>query len=161
MKIFKFILLALIIITANLSFAQKDNNSRRQMRTGIDSLMKQKISEKLNLDEFTSEKFMNTYKENNKKIRILNKEKNNLLESIELNPDASDIDTKLNGVLELESKIFEQRKSFINELRSFLTPQQIAKTLILRKNFGKEFKKEILKQRKGNKNNEFDGKNFK
>ncbi|MDQ3022354.1 MAG: hypothetical protein M3R36_17575 [Bacteroidota bacterium] len=153
MKIFKYFLLASVILAANFSLAQMDLD-KKQMRDGIDSVMKQKVMDKLSLDEATSDKFISTYKENNKQLRILNKEKHKLIETIELDPGASDIDSKLDQMLEIESKTVDQKKKFFNELRTFLTPQQIAKTIILRRKFQKEFRREMMKHRKRNKKNE-------
>ncbi|MEO8210922.1 MAG: hypothetical protein ABI840_10195 [bacterium] len=153
MKIFKYILFATIIFAANFSLSQIDRD-KKQIRDGIDSVMKQKVMEKLSLDEATADKFINTYKENNKQLRVINKEKNKLIETIELDPGADDIDAKLDKILEFESQTVSQKKNFFNELRTFLTPQQIARTIILRKKFEKEFRNEIMKYRKRNKRND-------
>ena len=45
----------------------------------------------------------------------------------------------------------DQRKNFLTELKTFLTPEQIAKTMVLRKNFHKELRKQMGKQRKRDK----------
>lgn len=133
-----------------LVFAQKGNDNK-PYRDEIDKIMKQKFMEKVNVDESTANNFFTMFKENNKKIRMLNKEKKEILESIEGNPDAADIDSKIDKLLDIETKIIEQKKSFMSELKTILTPQQIAKTIILQRNFEKEFKKQIIKQRKRDK----------
>lgn len=150
MKIFRFIFIIIIILSANLSYSQRDGD-RKKFRDGIDTIMKQKLIDRLGVDESSADKFLNVYKDHNKQVRIIHKEKKDLMETIELDPGASDMDSKLDKMLELETKIVDAKKSFFNELRTFLSPQQIARTLILRKNFEKEFRKQINKQREGRK----------
>jgi Spy/CpxP family protein refolding chaperone len=152
MNVFKIILILLIAFISNLSFSQNIND-KKQMRNGIDSIMKQKVMDNLGLDESSADKFINAFKGNSKQIRLFNKEKKELMQSIEDNPSAADVDTKLDRMLELETKIVEQRKAFFNELKGFLTPQQIARTIVLRKKFERQFKKEILKHKRQNRMN--------
>ncbi len=150
MKTLKVILLALFL-TANLATAQNDDgNGKKGMREDMEKLMRQKIVEGLDISEATADKFISAFKENTDQIRSLEKENRELLKSIELDPDATDIDSKLNKILDIESQKTELKKSFFNELRTFLTPQQIAKTLVLRMNFRKKLRKEIQNQRKRN-----------
>jgi hypothetical protein len=136
-----------IILLSSVSAYSQDE----PLKDGIDNVLKQKLIDKLGLDNATADKFLQSYKENNMKIRSIMKEKKDLMETIELDPSSSDIDSKLNKMLDLESKIVDQKKDFFKNLQSFLTSQQIAKTIILRKNFDKELRKEINQKRKRNK----------
>ncbi len=147
MKTLKILLLVILFATANFTIAQIDED-KKEFRDNIENIMKQKIIENLNIDESTADKFVTAYKQNAEEVRKLDMENRELLKSIEQDPDASDIDTKLDKILDIDSKKNEQRKIFFNELRTFLTPQQIAKTMILRMKFRKNLKQEILKQRK-------------
>ncbi len=149
-----FILILLIIAAANFSVAQIDNNNKRQTKNGIDSIMRQKVMENLNLDESTTEKFMNAYKSNVKELRNLNKQRKEKIDDIEADPGAADIDSKLDGILDIEYKMVDQRKSFLTELKTFLTSRQIAESIVLKKNLEKEFRKEIMKHRRQQRKND-------
>lgn len=147
MKIFNTIFIVMLLISAGKICAQAGLD-KRDFKGSIDSVMKKKMIDKLGIDEQTAEKFIVSYKENNKQIRTIMKEKKDIMESIELDPSASDVGVKLDKIIELEEKIAEQKKNFFNELKTFLTPQQIAKSIIVKKNFEKELRKEINKKKK-------------
>ncbi len=147
MNLFSKILFVILILYSGLSQAQVDRENKI-FRERLDSLMKQKIIESLALDEPTANKFLESYKENNKQIRKIAKEKKELMNTLEMDPSASDMDSKLEQLFDIESRLLEQRRNFFKDLKTFLTPQQIAKTLILRKNFEKELKNQITTQKK-------------
>ncbi|MEO8666335.1 MAG: hypothetical protein ABI462_12650 [Ignavibacteria bacterium] len=146
----KIIITAAIILSAGLSTAQIDKD-RKLLNDSIDAIMKQKIAANLEVDDIIADKFISVYKENNNKTREIMKEKKELMKSMESDPNAVDIDIKLDKLLQLETDILDQRKSFFQELKAFLTPQQIAKSLVLRKRFERQFRKEVMKHRDGKK----------
>lgn len=142
-----FLIFSLVFLfQSNSIFAQKGDRDKL-FKSQIDSIRRQKFIEKINIDESTAESFFTMFKENNKKIRIFNKERRQILEKIEENPEAFDIDDKINSLLDIETKITEQKRIFMTELKTILTPQQIAKTIIFQRNFQKQFRKEMIKQR--------------
>ena len=47
----------------------------------------------------------------------------------------------------------DEEKEFIRDVSSYMTPQQIAKSMILKKNFNKEFKNQIKKHKNKDKIN--------
>jgi len=151
MKNFTGIFLILFLFNAGFSFAQRDG--KKKTSDDLDRILKQKVMEKLSFDEPTADRLILAYKENNKQMRIIHKEKKEIMESIELDPGAADIESKLDKMVEIDTKSAELRKSFFTELKTFLSPQQIAKTLVLRKNFHKELRKQMGKQRKRDKPN--------
>jgi len=152
MKNFIGIFLILFFFTTGFSFAQRDG--KRKTSDDLDKVLKQKVMEKLNFDESTADRLLLAYKDNKKQIRAINKERKEIMESIELDPGATDIESKLEKMLEIETRIADLRKNFFTELKTFLTPQQIANTLILRKNFHKELRKQMNKHRKRDKTKE-------
>lgn len=147
MNYFRLIFVSLFFLSSVPTFSQLDDG-KKPMKNEIEKIMRQKLIDKLSLDEATADKVVNSYRDNNIKLRELNRDKKELMESIELDPSSPDIDSKLDKLLDLDSKILDQRKNFFNELRSYLTPQQIAKTLILRKNFSKELRKQVHKKQR-------------
>ena len=106
--------------------------------------------EKLNLSESSADKYISAFRENNDKVKELMKEKKSLMRSIEANPEAPDIGTKLDQSFDIDNRIIETRRSFVKDVSSYLTPQQIAKSMILKKNFNKEFKNQIRKHKNKN-----------
>lgn len=147
MKIIKLIFVLLILFNFSNSFAQKDSH-KKQFREKIDSVMKQKLIENADLDSASANKFIETYNESNKQIRKIVKEKRSQMDKIENDLNAADMETKIARLIELETSVLELKKGFITDLKSFLTPQQIAKTIIMRKNLEKVMRKEINKREK-------------
>lgn len=149
-----FFALMLLLSLSSMAFSQRGN--RNNFSDEIGNVMKQKLMENLNLDETTADKYIALHKENNKQLRDLMKEKRELMKAINDNPDAADIETKLNSFLELDSKIIDLRKNHINELKAFLTPQQIAKSMIFTRKFNKEFRNQIRERKRNRQNNDLD-----
>lgn len=152
------LLLTFLIVFAfvNLCSAQFDNNSKdsdkKQFREQIDSIMKQKLIEKLDLSESSADRYLTAFRENNSKIKVLLKEKKTIMKSIEADPEAADVGSKLDKSFEIDLRIIETRRAFIKDVSSYLTPQQIAKSMILKKNFNKEFKNQIRQHKSKDKN---------
>ena len=153
MKTYKLIILSLILFAFNSSYAQRDMK-KMKFREKIDSVMRIKLIENADLDSITADRFLEVYKDNNNKIRKISKEKKNLMETIEKDPEAIDMESKINKLMDLETNILDLRKSFISEAKTFLTPQQIAKTLVMRKNIERVIRKELSNRKKGNKSRE-------
>ena len=146
----------IVFTFVSLCTAQFDNNKdndKKQFRAQIDSIMKQKLIEKLNLSESSADKYIIAIRENNGKVKDLLKEKKTIMKSIEADPEAADVGSKLDKSFEIDSRIIETRKEFIRDVSSYMTPQQIAKSMILKKNFNKEFKNQIKKHKNKDKIN--------
>lgn len=146
----------IVFTFVSLCTAQFDNNKdndKKQFRAQIDSIMKQKLIEKLNLSESSADKYIIAIRENNGKVKDLLKEKKTIMKSIEADPEAADVGSKLDKSFEIDSRIIETRKEFIRDISSYMTPQQIAKSMILKKNFNKEFKNQIKKHKNKDKIN--------
>ncbi|MBK8554088.1 MAG: hypothetical protein IPL53_24785 [Ignavibacteria bacterium] len=153
MKIYKLLTILLLLITVKFSEAQTDDG-KKKFKEEINKIMKSKLIDSLGMDEMTADKFISLYKDNNKQIRDLSKEKRALMESIELDPSAFDVEQKFDKMLEIETSILDKKKSFYQDMKSFLTPQQIAKTMILRKKMVREIKKEFNKHKKDGRKNQ-------
>ncbi len=150
MKNITFIAVFVILVIGNISNAQfnkKNDSDKRQFRMQIDTLMKQKLMEKLDMSESAADKYVSAFRENNNRIKELMKEKKTVMRSIEADPEAADIVSKLDKVFDIDSRIIETRRAFIKDISTYLTPQQIAKSMILKKNFNREFKDQIRKHK--------------
>lgn len=144
MNIFKTILIVLLILSSNNSYSQTDKD-KRKMNVQLDSLMIGKLTAVTGIDQVTADKFIGKYKANNKQIRQLKKEKREVMDLIEADPSALDVDVKLDKLIELDYNLYENRKAFMEDLKIFMTPQQIAGTIVFMKDFSKEFRKKFKK----------------
>jgi len=115
-------------------FAQQDTTDNRQL---LKKTIKKKFIENLGLDKETGDKFFRLYNESRKELNELMKKQKEIIEYINNNYDAADISVKIDEMIENENKIFETRKNFINSLKEFLTPQQIAKSIVMQQKMRK------------------------
>ncbi|MBK9333532.1 MAG: hypothetical protein IPM96_14300 [Ignavibacteria bacterium] len=135
------------LMTSASAYSQPDS-SKLQKRQELENLFKEKVKINLNVDQYTADKLVDSYKDNNIQMRTLRKEIRETYKSIESDPDAADMSSKLDKVIELEKKSIEQKEKFYNELKTFLSPQQIAKSFFMKKKFNKELRKELDKRGK-------------
>jgi hypothetical protein len=143
-----FFAIILSVILVNTSHAQRDS-MRGNMKEQLSKLMKERLVEKVGLSESTANLFMTALDENGKEVRKLMRERKELMDAIDLDPSAADVESKMDRTIEIDIQLAEMRKSFKKELRNFMSAQEIAKTMNFRKKFEKELRKEIKKRRKG------------
>jgi Spy/CpxP family protein refolding chaperone len=115
-------------------FAQQDTSDTRQI---LKKAIKKKFIENLGLDKESADKFFRLYNETRKDLNELTKKQKEIIEYINTNYDSPDISAKIDEMIENENKIFETRKNFIISLREFLTPQQIAKSIVMQQKMRK------------------------
>ena len=145
MRSLSLLLLTIFIFSASHSFAQTDDptDDRKDFREKIAKLRKEKLMEKMNLDETTADNVVNIVSETLDEVRGYNKQKREIYKYIEDNPDAFDVDSKLNELLDLDVKIADVRKQQYSKLKAYLTPQQIAKAYIFNRKFDQELRKKL------------------
>lgn len=140
--------LMLMLLGAGSAFAQPVDRPPDDRKEEIRKILKQKFIEKIQVDEATADKFFRLYDDNQKKMHDINKQKKDVMKYIESNPDAADIEQKLNDLLSLEEQTLQQKKNFYNDARGILTAKQLAQSIVLQNNFRK-FMREEIKKRKG------------
>jgi hypothetical protein len=138
----RIILLLCIAFCFNFSLHAQNDTTLSNSRTKLRKVIKEKLMEKLNIDDATANKFIKLFNEQKKTIGDYNKEKRQIFKSIEENPDAGDVSDKINDLLNIDDKINKSRRDFIDDLKRILTPKQIAQSLIFQKNLRKYFMKE-------------------
>lgn len=138
----------LLLLMANPSFSQRDS-MRAEMKEQLTILMKERLVEKVGLSQSSADRFMQALNENGAQVRALMKERRELMDEIDFDPGAQDVEKKMDRSIEIDIQIAELRKSFKSQLREFMSAQEIAKTMKFRKMFEKELKKEIRKKRGG------------
>ena len=134
-------LLLLITFINNVSYSQNDNKGK------FKALVKEKLIEKLSISDSIADIYMGLYTKNANEIKKLNQEKRELMKEIENNYDASDIQDKIDRLLAIDIQIDNIKKEFITELNSFLTPKQIAQSIIFQRNLRLYLQKEIKKRK--------------
>ncbi len=149
MKTTKFLFTALLFFfICSAVFAQKDTTDKI---TKFNNAIKKKLIEQVGLSEQVADKYLAIQKDFRMKIRNIAEKRKELKEYIVKNPEAADIGKKLDELFALEDEAYKNRKDYVSSIKEILTPQQIAKTMILQKET-RELIKEKKKDKKKKKN---------
>ena len=140
------LILAFILLFASESFSQDST----KMHLKLHKVIKEKIKDKLNLDDEVYAKFSDYYDNFQVDSKLLNKKRLLLLKNIEKNIDVIDNNNKIEELVSLEGKIHLIRKEFIENLKSIFTPNQLAKFIIFSQKVRKFLSKEISKKKQNN-----------
>jgi hypothetical protein len=131
----------IIVISASCVFAQNDTTNRR-----LKKIVKEKLIEKLNIDDQTAERLINLQMTHRKEIKELKKHQGELMKEITDNPQSPDVSSKIDDMLDTEYNIYIKNKDFLVTAKSFLTPTQIAQSIAFEKDLMKFLKKEIKRK---------------
>lgn len=111
---------------------------------------KAKLIEIMNMDENTAIKFFARRNESMNRFMNIARERDELMNEMEslIEKDGNSIDNKtyqsyINRLMELENKMLDERKSFINSLDDILTKEQIIKFVIFDFRIKNEIKERI------------------
>ena len=138
----------LIITIFILSFSAAEAQPKK-MTDELKKIRKEKYLENVSVDDATADRYFEIFDENFLSLRKLNKQKKDNMEYIENNVEASDISAKIDEILDIESKILEKKRDMFVQLKTFLTPKQIAQSIVFHVKFTKELKNQIDKRKKG------------
>jgi len=141
---------ALFLACTFSAYAQQDTSRKGKFQ----KVVKEKFMERVGVDEKTTDKFMETAKSHKNEMKSLQQKRMTLMKEITDNPGSTDIQSKLEDLLDVDYKMHMSRKGFYNELKTFMTPEQIAKTMTFQKDM-----KDFMNKNKKGKNKK--GKNFK
>jgi Spy/CpxP family protein refolding chaperone len=144
----KYLVVLMLFVLAGKGFAQPVDTPPDDRKDEITKILKQKFIDKVQVDDATADKFFRLYEDNNRKMKDINKQKREVMKYIEANPDAADIEQRLNDLMSLEEQALQQKKNFYNEAKGILTAKQLAQSIVLQSNFRK-FLKEEIRKRKG------------
>jgi hypothetical protein len=147
MKAINFLMFVFVIVllTSAGSYSQNDTSrSKEKLR----KVVKEKLIEKLNIDEATANKFIDIAAAQRKEMKEYMKKKNELTDYIFENPQSSDVGTKLEDLMDTENKINQSRNDFYTKLKAFLTPNQIAQSMVFQKELMKFMRKEMKRNNK-------------
>lgn len=120
-------------------------------RDKIEKIKMEKLIQKLELDNNTAELFKTKYKDFSAKVKELNQKRvivyKLMVENLE---SGSGLDTLVSQLLDYESQLNTARENFAEELKTILTPKQVAIMIVFERKFNTELKK-ILKDYQKNK----------
>ncbi len=137
LKIFTFAIIILAVCSSGL-YAQRDSSGRK-----LKKVIREKLVEKIGIDETTADKVITLQTKHRKEIKELRKLQADYLKDITDNPESQDISSKLDAFVDCDNKIYQKRKEFLDDLKSFLTPKQIAQMMSFSKDLSKFMKKEM------------------
>jgi len=145
MKKILFILVMIVLVSiSNIILAQTDSTKADKK---LKKAVKQKLIDKLSIDESTADKLMSAFQENRKAMNDLHKKRKKLQDDIVENPKNPDILKSIDELTDIDYKEYTTKKDFIDKLKTFLTPEQIALSFAFQKNLMKFMKKEIKEKR--------------
>ena len=132
-------LVCIIFIGSQQLYAQPFGGPPPHGRGRIEQLRKLKLIEVLNLKEDEAVRFFAKLNEHENKMENIQKERGELLDSLELLVKLNSADKSLEGIfdalMESESKMLNERKSFRSEAKKLLSTQQQAKWLLFERKF--------------------------
>jgi len=145
------IIIILLFLVVSCSTGLKAQGKGDNFRDKIEKIKMEKLVKRLDLDDNTAELFKTKYKDFSSKVKELNQKRvivyKQMLENLE---SGGGLDTLVAQLLEYESQLYNARESFAEDLRTILTPKQIATMIVFERRFNNELKK-ILKDFNKNK----------
>ena len=146
LKYYIIILSLLITVSGSYLFAQDD------FREKIEEIKLEKLTKKLDLDDDVKEVFLDKYKTFSKSMRALNMKRAKTYRLMTENIESGDgLDTIVNRLIEYENEINAKREEFVVDMKSILTPKQIARMIVFERKFNNEIKKLLKQYQKENK----------
>lgn len=144
------VVLVLFIVTNNL-FAQRWE-MRENQRKKLEEFKKIKLIETLDLSEDESTKFFTLYNEHQKKVRAIQRERDQIIDQLErLTRDEAKFNVKKYEELEkrlneLDQELFRNRQEFHSNIKNVLTPYKVAKFHVFEREFIREVNRLIMRR---------------
>jgi len=139
-----------LLMSNNYSDAQVDSTKEKFVNR-IRKVLKEKLIEKLEFDEQTADKYLELYYVAADETVKLNEQRMKTYRYLEKNPDAADIDQKLDELIEIESKLVDIRKDFLLSIKEILTTKQTAQAVVFQNKFNRFLRDQINKFKKDRK----------
>ncbi|RPI19359.1 MAG: hypothetical protein EHM58_01710 [Ignavibacteriae bacterium] len=133
-------------------FAQNKNDDFREK---VENIKIEKLITKLELNDNDAAVFTDKYKSYSREIRALNQKRFKTYKLMVENLESGNgIDTLVNQVMEYENELNTKRQSFADDLKTFLTPKQMATMIVFEKKFNNEIRKLLKEFRRENRKKE-------
>ncbi|MDP4175215.1 MAG: hypothetical protein Q8933_14670 [Bacteroidota bacterium] len=154
-----FLIMIILFSSVSLVSAQHMGMGKKfeKDRQKIEELERVKLIEVLNMNEDVSVKFFSRRKDYNDKLKDLNQQRDDKLNQIQkfLDENKSDKNDpmykkQIDEVISIEKAIMHAKRDFVYSLKDILSYQQVAKYMVFERNFRRELRDLILKERKRN-----------
>lgn len=135
---------------------ERPGGRRKNPRERIAELEKVKLIETLRLDDEKMVKFFSKKDEFSQRVEKLNSQRNELLDQLEKylsdGQDRNESDyRKMNQqLLDIEKNLGEAKLNYMRSLRSLLSEEQISKLILFERNFRREIRSLIFRERRSN-----------
>lgn len=154
----KGLVIVLILFAASFTAvsAQGGHHMSQKAHEKINELEKIKLMEALNLDETTMVKFFARRKDFQDKMQDLNRQKNDELDQVQnaLNNEGGAAKDDqfyrkyVEDIKSLDMTIAKTRDEYFSSLKDVLSQKQIAKLMVFERNFRRELREIIFKERR-------------
>ena len=144
-----------MVLSLGLCYGQdRPNQYRPQQR--VEQFKKLRMIEALKLDDDTSVRFFAKYSKHEDVMRDINKQRDELIDQLQdmrrSNSNGDDMEKIFANLTALDTKQAEERQRFLGDLKSVLTPAQIADLIIFERNFARNLRQlmqEMTQRRQG------------
>ena len=109
LKIFTFAIIILAVCSSGL-YAQRDSSGRK-----LKKVIREKLVEKIGIDETTADKVITLQVKHRKEIKELRKLQADYLKDITDNPESQDISSKLDAFVDCDNKIYQKRRTRLDK----------------------------------------------
>lgn len=125
--------------------------SQDDIRDKIEKVKLEKMVKKMDLDDITANTFKDRYKLFSKTLRELNQKRAKTYLLMTQNIEGgSGLDSLVEQLINIESDIYQQRLSFVSDLKSMLSSKQLAIMIVFERKFNNELKKLLKEYKKEN-----------
>ncbi|MDP1676933.1 MAG: hypothetical protein Q8L88_08705 [Bacteroidota bacterium] len=152
-----FKIISLIVFVTIIGVAQSPEGfmeGKRRPSERLESYKKVRMIETLKLDEETGLKLVNRYNEHRKIVKQLDEDRKGVMDKLESQVQSSIADAELqktfNELFDIERKIMDSRKKYLENLKEIFSTKQIAEYIIFERNFMKDLRNvvnDVQKQR--------------
>ncbi len=146
--------ITLITFAGSVAFAQPGEGRQRNMKK-VEQLEKAKLIDELGMNDELSIKFFNRRREFKEKQRSTIEQIDKVIDEIKILIESKSAEKDLAKVkylnserIKLESTMQKQRLDYLNSLSDLLSPLQISKYIVFEREFRKEIKEAVFRQRK-------------
>ncbi|MCX7612385.1 MAG: hypothetical protein N2043_12445 [Ignavibacterium sp.] len=146
--------LVFVLVAGNLHAQRWE--MRENQRKRIEEFKKIKLIEALDLSEEESTRFFSLYNEHQKKIRTLQREREQTIDQLsKLTKDESKFNVKKFEELEkrlneIDQELFRNRQEFHSDIKNVLSPYKVAKFYVFERDFIRELNRIIMMRRNPN-----------
>lgn len=130
--------LVVLLLSVTCLYAQRDTTGRK-----LNKVIKEKLVEKLGIDDNTADKVLEIYSKHRKDMKEIKKQQMDYMKDVLENPESADVQTKLETLLDLDNKTYLKKKEFYENLKQYLSPKQIAQSMSFARDVSKFMKKEM------------------